>query len=133
MPESFELATARVATSPTEAKLFKALLEAEGIPAYVDGGTLSDEFAVSRQIMNLAGTQVKVRADHLERAKAVLGEVQIDDADLEAQALAAGPTDLEPVETETNGRDFWLYIALGLMSVIAIWAIWELTQNPTGN
>ncbi|MDO8348992.1 MAG: hypothetical protein Q7T30_02060, partial [Planctomycetota bacterium] len=80
---------ARIAATPEQAKIFVALLQAEGIPASIEGDSLADEVAVSRRMLNLNGTRVMVPTGSLERAREVLGAVQIDEAELEAQALAA--------------------------------------------
>ena len=44
----------RVAATPAEAKVIVARLAAEGIPAHIDGDSLSDEVAVSRRLMVMA-------------------------------------------------------------------------------
>lgn len=79
----------RIASTAAQAKLFVALLQAEGIPAHTDGDSLADEVAVSRRLIHLNGTRVMVPTASLERSREVLEAVQIDDADLTAQALAA--------------------------------------------
>lgn len=92
------LVVARVANTPGEAKVLVALLQAEGIPAHVDGESLADEVAMSRRAMNLNGVRVLVPGSHLELAKEVLASTAVPDAELEAQALAAAP---EPDATGT--------------------------------
>ncbi|HEU4418148.1 MAG TPA: hypothetical protein VFT55_04370, partial [Planctomycetota bacterium] len=88
-------AVARVAATPDQAKVFVAMLQAEGIPAYVEGDMLADEVAASRRLMNLAGTRVLVPSASLERAREILGNTEVDPAELEKQALAAA--DPEPM------------------------------------
>ena len=83
------MSVVRVAASPDQAKLFVALLEGAGIPAHVDGDGLADEFVTSRRLMNLAAVKVLVPTASLERARDVLGCVEIDAAELERQALEA--------------------------------------------
>jgi len=85
----------RVAATPEQAKIFVALLQAEGIPAHTDGDSLADEVAMSRRLINLAGTRVMVPTSSLERAREILGAVQIDEAELAAQALAADAPEQE--------------------------------------
>jgi hypothetical protein len=82
-------AVVRVAATPEQAKLYVALLQAQGIPAYVDGGMLADEVATSRALMNLAGTNVLVPTASLERAREILSRPPVEPAELERQALAA--------------------------------------------
>lgn len=83
----------KVAADPAQAKLIAARLQAEGIPAYIDGDSLADEMAMSQRLMNLTGVKVLVPTASLSRAKEVLGpdEVAIGIDELTAQALAAAP------------------------------------------
>lgn len=83
------MSVVRVANSPDQAKMFAALLQGEGIPAHIDGEGLVDEFVSSRRLLNLTGVRVLVPTTSLERAKDLLGPVEIDAAELERQALAA--------------------------------------------
>jgi CBS domain-containing protein len=93
----------KIASSPAQAKIFVALLQGEGIPAFVDGDSLTDEFAMSRKLMNLAGVKVMVPKSSLEQAKKVLEATDVDAEDLERQALAAGGEG-ERVEREAPTR-----------------------------
>lgn len=126
MPDDAPLTTARVATSPTQAKLFVAMLEAEGIPAFVEGDSLADEVAVSRRLMNVAGTHVKVREDQLARAQEVLGAVEIDDAELEAQAMAEPPAEpSRPRETQSSpGWILWI-VVFAIIGAL----VWHFTSD----
>jgi hypothetical protein len=85
----------RTASTPAQAKVFVAMLRAEGIPARVDGDTLTDEFATSRLLLNLSGTRVMVPTTSLARAAEILQPMQVDAAELEREALAA-PLELAP-------------------------------------
>jgi hypothetical protein len=80
---------ARVASTPEQAKVFVALLQSEGIPAHVDGDSLTDEFAMSRRLMNLTSVRVMVPTASLERAREILTTEAIDEDELEQQALAS--------------------------------------------
>jgi hypothetical protein len=42
---------AKVAASPGQAQVWVTMLQANGIPARVDGDSLTDEFAASRRLM----------------------------------------------------------------------------------
>lgn len=83
----------KVAADPAQAKLLAARLQAEGIPAYIEGDSLADEMAMSQRLMNLTGVKVLVPTTSLERAKELLGpdDVAIGLDELTAQALAAAP------------------------------------------
>jgi len=81
----------QTATTPAQAKVFVALLQAEGIPAYVEGDTLTDAVAASRRLMNLQGVRVLVPRSAQARAQEILADARVDDAEIESQALAAGP------------------------------------------
>lgn len=91
MPARHDFVLLRTATTPAEAKVLVARLQANDIQATIDGESLADELAISRRAMNLAGVQVRVAAADLERARAILAEDVVDADELTAQALAAGP------------------------------------------
>ena len=95
---------ARVAATPEQAKIFVALLQADGIPASIEGDSLADEVAVSRRLLNLNGTRVMVPTSSLERAREILGGVQIDEEELTAQALAADAPEHEEPPSQPAGR-----------------------------
>ena len=82
-------AVVKVANTPAQAKIYVAMLEAEGIPAFVDGDSAADEFAMSQRMLNVINVRVLVPTDTLSRARAILepSEVRIDD--LTRQALEA--------------------------------------------
>jgi len=84
------------ARTPAQAKVFVAMLMAEGIPARIDGDTLTDEFAASRRLMNLLGTRVMVPTRSLDVARELLQPATIDGAELERQALAEAPMTTMP-------------------------------------
>ncbi len=114
----------RVAATPEQAKIFVALLQAEGIPAHVDGSSLADEFAMSRRLMNLGGTRVMVPTSSLERAREILGAVQIDEAELQAQALAAeAPEREEPQRPRPPRKNHWP-LALTTMAAVTFLGLW---------
>lgn len=103
----------RTAATPAQAKLYAALLQAEGIPAHVDGDTLADEIAVSRSVMNLGNVRVLVPTSSLARAKEILAATAVDEDELEAQALAAAEPET-PARTRTtprSARGSWFPVA----------------------
>jgi len=115
-------AVVRVAATPDQAKVFVALLQAEGIPAYSEGDMLADEVAVSRRLMNVGGTRVLVPSASLERAREILGNAEVDPAELEQQALAAADAEHlpEPPQPEPPVSARTLRWALVVASVAAV-------------
>lgn len=120
MSEPIE-SVARVASTPSEAKIFVAMLQAEGIPARTDGDSLVDEFAASQRLMNLVGTKVLVPTSSLARAREILQPEPVDPVELERAALAASP---EPVPlqratqaTATASSSNRLLLALLVLSI----------------
>lgn len=83
-PELVEFHQAR---NPWDARIIVAIMEDAGIPAFIPGGLLTDEFAMSQQLMNLTAVKVRVPADRLEDAQAALaaaraaGEMLSEDSD----------------------------------------------------
>ena len=64
----------REARSGFEAQVLAGILRSAGIPAYVEGGMLVDEFAATQQLMNLQAVRILVPASSLDRARAALDE-----------------------------------------------------------
>jgi hypothetical protein len=92
----------RVASTPSQAQIFVAMLQAEGIPARIEGDSLTDEFAASRRLMNLMGTKVMVPTSSLERAREILQPTAVDPVELEREALAADPGHTPHTTTTTR-------------------------------
>lgn len=80
----------KVASNPEQAKIYVAMLAAEGIPAFTDGAT-PDEFSMSQRMMNLSNVKVMVPTDAAERAKEILQPAEVDLDELTRQALEAPP------------------------------------------
>jgi hypothetical protein len=66
------------ARSPAEAQVVAALLRAAGIPFYIEGRLLQDEFALSQALMGLTRARVEVPADRLQEARALLEQARRD-------------------------------------------------------
>jgi hypothetical protein len=113
-------AVACIASTPAAAKVFVARLQAEGIPARVEGDSLADEFAASRRLLNLMGTRVLVPRQALAAARAILQPVAIEPSELERQALAAAPGagvgEPPPVAAGPN----WSWKLLMLLPLLAV-------------
>ena len=64
------------ADSTAEAQVVAALLRAAGIPLYMDGRLLQDEFAISQAVTGGVGRQIMVPESRLEEARAVIAEAR---------------------------------------------------------
>ena len=72
------------AQSRSEAQIVVSVLRSAGIPAYVDGQFLNDEFAASQAIMNLGSVEVQVPHEAAAEARKILAEAR-------ASAEESGP------------------------------------------
>ena len=79
----------KVASTPDQAKIYVAMLEAEGIPAFVDGNSSADEFAMSQRMLNVSNVRVQVPTEAAERALEILKPTEVDEDDLTRQAMDA--------------------------------------------
>ena len=95
MTEHPEPALLTQARNVFEADVIIGILDEAGIPAYRPGGQLTDEFAISQQMMNLQGVRVYVPSNRLEDAQAALSE-----ADEQGRILAEEDADNESTEQE---------------------------------
>ena len=124
----------KVAATPAQAKVWVAMLQANGIPARVDGDSLVDEFAAARRLMNLMGCNVMVPANSLEQAREILKPAEIDADELARQAMAEAVTTETPdvahrsVGTETN----WRWALLVLLPLILFAALAALQSRKEG-
>jgi hypothetical protein len=128
----------RTASTPSQAKVFVALLQAEGIPAYIEGDSLTDEFAASRRLMNLLGVNVLVPASERERAAEILANVELPAGELEAQALAAAPEIAAAMQAKLAAPPpppqrpslFWPVLAVGAIALaVVFFCLWQSERN----
>ncbi|MEO6593676.1 MAG: hypothetical protein ABIP94_02860 [Planctomycetota bacterium] len=123
-------AVARIATTPEQAKIFAAMLQAEGIPAQVEGDSLADEVAVSRRLMNLGGTRVMVPVASLQRAKEILDTGGVDDDELAAQAEAATYAEVPPPTRPTAPARPTPWLLIGSIGLAALFlSLWLSEVN----
>jgi hypothetical protein len=71
------------ADSAGEAQVVAALLRAAGVPLYMDGRLLQDEFAISQAVTGGVGRQIMVPASRLEEARAVIAQARKDGESME--------------------------------------------------
>ncbi len=64
------------ARSPWDARIIAAIMADAGIPAFVANSLLTDEFALSQQLMNLQGVCVRVPSDRLADARKALASAR---------------------------------------------------------
>lgn len=76
----------KVAKTPEQAKIFVAMLRAEGIPAFSDSQT-QDEFAMSQRMLNLSSVKVMVPSSAAARAREILAPHEVDQDELMRQAV----------------------------------------------
>lgn len=79
----------KVASTPAQAKIYVSMLQAEGIPAFVDGDSAADEFAMSQRMLNVSNVRVMVPTEAAARAGEILAPVDVDIDDLSQQAMDA--------------------------------------------
>ena len=81
------------ASSRAEAQVVVALLRANGIPTYVDGQSLQDEFALSQRLMGLNGLDIQVPKSMLEQARRTIEEAR-------RKGASADSRDTDPKDTD---------------------------------
>lgn len=78
------MAAMPIATTPlptrssAEAQVVAALLRAHGIPVYIAGQLLQDEFGVFQRLVGRLGTVLEVPTTDLLRAQALLAEARAE-------------------------------------------------------
>lgn len=121
------------AATPAQAKIYVALLQAQGIPARIEGESLADEFAASQRLMGLLGSRVFVPTSSLERARELLQPVAVPAEELEQMALS---TPLEtpprpPSAPRAPDVRAWRWAAgLGSVAALVFAWLWVDTLEP---
>ena len=69
-----------------EARVIAGVLKEAGIPCFVGGQNLTDEFAISQMVMGVAGVNIEIPAASAEAAEEALAQAReagakMDDAD----------------------------------------------------
>lgn len=76
MDKDPEIVVVHRAKTPAIAAMIAEALKGAGVPAYVEGAALNDEFAVSQRAMGLTGVEVLVHRDRLEEARKILAAMR---------------------------------------------------------
>jgi len=74
--EPEEIVVLERAPSTVIAEMIVSALQSAGIPAYVKGKFLQDEWAVSQRVLGLSGVEIQVSRSRLEEAKELLAEMR---------------------------------------------------------
>lgn len=98
MADPLELVVVHTAPNQTAAANVAGLLEAAGIPVWVEGRALQDEFALSQQLLRIGSTAVKVARERLDEARRLIAEALAAGRLLEWDLAEAGPADPEEAE-----------------------------------
>ncbi|HTE04940.1 MAG TPA: DUF2007 domain-containing protein, partial [Planctomycetota bacterium] len=80
-PRSQDLVPLMQAHSRAEAAVVLSLLQSAGIPSYLDGRLLMDEFALSQALLGLK-SEISVHPSDIERAHLLLEEARETGRDL---------------------------------------------------
>ena len=98
-PHATKLVVVETAKSPFEAQVIAAVLRGAGVPVYIGGSMLTDEFAASQRLMGLGGVRVQVPGDQLENARRALVEAREVGVDLD-EAFDASLAETDEGEQE---------------------------------
>lgn len=124
-PDIVELQRAR---SPLEAELIVSVLREAGVPAFVAGGMLADEFAVSQRLMNIHAVAIQVPRDRLDDARAALAQARANAALVEEAAEATigpdGPERFGALVEPAARRPGWLPLVLASGAALAFLVLW---------
>lgn len=74
-----------LARTPFEAKVIAGVLLEAGIPAYIAGQHLADEWAITQAMMNTRGVRIQVPAELVDKAMEVIAAAQSNAKDMEAR------------------------------------------------
>lgn len=83
MTDEPQVVTLEIAHSPFEAQVIVGVLQEANIPAYISGQVLTDEFAMSQALMNLAQVEIQVPRSKLGEARAVLAAARRSGEDMD--------------------------------------------------
>lgn len=93
----------RTARTPIEAELIASILHDAEIPAFVAGGLLADEFAMSQRLMNLSSVAVQVPRSRVQDAEAALAAARAGAASVDEAAARSLEPNPVPAPTTTPG------------------------------
>ena len=86
-----DVVTVATARSPFQARVLAGILDGAGIPCYVAGQMLTDEFAMSQTLMNLQRVDVQVPGSRVDDALEALAAARAAGAQLDDASFDPGP------------------------------------------
>jgi hypothetical protein len=123
----------KTARSPLEAELIVGVLRDAGVPAFVEGGLLTDEFAISQRLMNMNAVKIQVPHDRLADAEAALRAARASAADVDAAAdetIAPSPPRIASEPAAGGGPGWPLVFVLAALAG-AFLVLWLMAARET--
>jgi hypothetical protein len=74
MTEHPDVEIVTTARSPFDAEVIAGVLREAGIPVFIGGQSLNDEFALSQALANLISVEIQVPSDRMDQARKALTE-----------------------------------------------------------
>jgi hypothetical protein len=119
-PKAHDFVHIDVAKTPFEARVVAVILRDAGIPTMVDETLLQDEFAVSQQLMNTAGSSVSVPRAMVEDAHRALAAAKATASERLTEATSPSP----PGPTTRQGNMGWGFAALWFCLAALFFMLW---------
>ena len=115
-----------VAKTPFEARVVVSILQEAGIPAYVDGANLQDEYAISQAIMNNVGVRITVRADQVEAAYEAINAARA--TPLERSSVGSAEAHTLAVKPPVGWFGFSRFSVTVLLAAVVFFALWQAAR-----
>jgi len=145
MPDDVELVTVESTSDRAIAQFVLSILRDAGIPAFVDGALLQDDWAMARKLPGRLSTGVQVPKDRLDEARSALGKAReraggpgeagedlawtSHDSDFPPSAAGSTPG---PAEPEEDGEDELFTWPRGLLLELLVVFLVALLPNLCG-
>jgi hypothetical protein len=93
MSQEPDIVVLMTAKNTFEAQVVAGILREAGIPVYVAGQSLQDEFAMSQALLNLSRVRIQVPKERLEEARRAVAEADSAAHLLDRDDFDPGPPD----------------------------------------